>query len=372
MSAARKTVAFIAVLGLAAGAYGVFEALAYGTHATGLGSYTPWGIGVAFYLLFLGFSAGGLLLTLLIEVFGYKQFKPLVGVAVWQVLVSEVCAGIAIILDLGHWERIWRFIISPSPTSPMFWMLVFFNGVLLVYALKAYAIWRKDVGLEKAMTWLSIPVSLLFYGTNGYFFSILSSHPAWFGGLTPALFVIAALFSNGALLTVLARSQRADDKLVLGLGRVMLILLVLFWVLELLRLFVGLHASDEARAAFRLMLFGPDAWVYWLGGIVLCGLAPLVLLAAGWRSPAAATLAGLSIIAGFLAVRYAFLLPPQGVPMLPGLDQAFIDPRLSLTYTPLLGEWLVGVFVASLSLLAFALGPQLLPWLFIPEGGRHV
>lgn len=362
----------VALLGLAVGAVGVVEALLLGTNATGLTSYVPWGLGVAFYLLFLGFSSGGLLLSLLIEVFGYKQFKPLVGVVVWQVLVSEVCAGVAIALDLGRMGRMWRFVFSPSLSSPMFWMFVFFTGVLVVYAVKAYAIMRKDEALERKMTWLSIPVSLLFYGTNGYFFSVLVSHPAWFGGLTPALFVIAALFSNGALMIVLARFYKTEGSLVVELGKVMLLLLVVFWILETLRVTVGLHGPLEAREALGLMLFGPLSWVYWLGGVVLCGFLPLLILVSGRNNPQSIGLAALSVVLGFLAVRYGFLLPPQGVPMLPGLDQAYIHPRLALTYLPAVGEWLIGVFLVSLGVIGFIIGPKLVPFLFAPEGGRHV
>lgn len=362
----------LATAGLLVGAWGVVEALLYGTHATNLTSYVPWGLGVAFYLLFLGFSSGGLLLSLLIEVFGYKQFKPLVGLVVWQVLVSEVCAGVAIALDLGRMGRLWRFLITPSLTSPMFWMFVFFNGVMLVYLVKAYAIMRRNEKLEQTMTWLSIPVSLLFYGTNGYFFSVLSNHPAWFGGLTPALFVVAALFSNGALMVVLAKSYRIDDSLVAGLGNVMLVLLGLFWVLEALRVSVGFHGPVDAQEALSLMLFGPISWVYWVGGVVLCGIVPLLVLMGARGNPQAVLFAGLSVVIGFLAVRYGFLLPPQGVPMLPGLDQAYIHPRLALTYVPFLGEWLIGLFLVSLGTLGIIVGPKLVPFLFAPEGGSHV
>lgn len=361
----------VSALGLAVGAIGVVEAMLFGTNATALTSYVPWGLGVAFYLLFLGFSSGGLLLTLLIEVFGYKQFKPLVGFVVWQVLVSEVCAGIAIALDLGRMGRMWRFIVTPSLTSPMFWMFLFFTSVLLVYLAKAYAIMRKNEKLERRMTLLSIPVSLLFYGTNGYFFSVLINHPAWFGGLTPVLFVVAALFSNGALMVVLAKSYKVDDSLVVGLGRVMLLMLVLFWILETLRISVGFHGAVDAREALSLMLFGPVSWVYWLGGVVMCGVLPLLILLGGKGSSQAVFLAGLSVIAGFLAVRYGFILPPQSVPMLPGLDQAYIHPRLALTYVPLIGEWLIGLFLVSLGILGFVVGPKLVPFLFAPEGGRN-
>ena len=109
----------VAGLGLLVGLYGVFEALVYRTEATGLGSYVPWGLGVVLYLLFLGLSAGGLLVNCLVYILGKKELDRVAGVVTYATLVTEVCAGIAIALDLGHWERMYRFISTPSLTSPM-------------------------------------------------------------------------------------------------------------------------------------------------------------------------------------------------------------------------------------------------------------
>ena len=36
------------------------------------------------------------------------------GLAAWTAFVAEICAGTAIALDLGHWERMYRFAVSPS------------------------------------------------------------------------------------------------------------------------------------------------------------------------------------------------------------------------------------------------------------------
>src|SRR5512140_1523240 len=106
-----KPLLVLGLAGLAMGTYGLIEALLEGTHATNLGSYIPWGLGVALYLLFLGLSAGGLLVTCMIYIFGNKEMARLNALATLATLVAEVCAGIAIALDLGHWERMYRFVL---------------------------------------------------------------------------------------------------------------------------------------------------------------------------------------------------------------------------------------------------------------------
>jgi molybdopterin-containing oxidoreductase family membrane subunit len=360
-----KPLLIIAGLGLLAGLYGVFEALVYRTAPTGLGSYVPWGLGVALYLLFLGLSAGGLLVNGLVYILGKTELDRIAGVVTYATLLTEVCAGIAIALDLGHWERMYRFIVSPSLTSPMFWMLIFFNAVLLVYAVKALAILTNNQSLARLCSIISIPVSLCFYATNGYFFSIITSHPAWSGAFTTIWFVLAALLSGGGLVTALAWFSQDESEVTLSLGRTVTVLLACFLLFEWLYFSAGYRGGrPDIAAVLNAMLTGQAAWSFWLLHIGLGLFLPLALLIVGRNSPSVVAWAGLLIVAGFLAYRYAFVVAPQSVSMLPGLDKAWQDPRLTLHYTPTLGEWLLTLWVFSLGLAGVVIGPRLFPRLF--------
>ncbi|MEA4854921.1 MAG: NrfD/PsrC family molybdoenzyme membrane anchor subunit [Solidesulfovibrio sp.] len=360
-----KPLLVIAGLGLLAGLYGVFEALVYRTEPTGLGSYVPWGLGVALYLLFLGLSAGGLLVNCLVYILGKKELDRIAGVVTYATLITEVCAGIAIALDLGHWERMYRFFVSPSLTSPMFWMLVFFTAVLVVYAVKALAIIVGSQSLARLCSLVSIPVSLCFYATNGYFFSIITSHPAWSGAFTTIWFVLAALLSGGGLVTALAWFSQDESEVTLSLGRTVTVLLACFLIFEWLYFSAGYRGGrPDIATALTAMLTGRAAWSFWLLHVGLGLFLPLALLIVGRNSPSVVAWAGLLIVAGFLAYRYAFVVAPQSVPMLPGLDKAWQDPRLTLHYTPTLGEWLLTLWVFSLGLAGVVIGPRLFPRLF--------
>jgi molybdopterin-containing oxidoreductase family membrane subunit len=355
----------LGLVGLAVGTYGIFEALVYRTHATNLTSYMPWGLGVALYLLFLGLSAGGLVVSCLIYLFGMKQIDRISGISTYITLLAEVCAGIAIALDLGRWERLYRFALTPSLTSPMFWMFVFFNGVMICYLFKAWAIYRNDAAMSRFWSLVHIPVSFLFYGTNGYFFSILTSHPAWSGPSIVLWFVLAALLSGGALVAALVWLVQREAEATVTLGKTVLLLLVLFGAFEWLYVMVGYRGGQlEVKAALDHMLFGPTGWSFWLVHVVLGTLIPLALLAGKTDNPRMVALAGLLIVAGFLSFRYGLLMAPQSAAMLPGLEQAWQHPRLALTYSPNLGEWLVTLWVCSLGLLGIIVGPKLFPKLF--------
>jgi len=361
----NKPLLYLSLLGLAALAYGLADVFIHRTGGTGLGSYVPWGMGVTVYLLFVGFSAGGLLVSALTQVFGMKDLKAVGGLATYAALVAEVCAGIAIATDLGRFERMFNFVFSPSLSSPMFWMFVFFTAVLFVSFMKAWAFAKMDDAVVSFWSWVSIPVGLCFYFTNGFFFSVLTGHGLWSGAAVPALFVAAALACGGALVCALAWWSRTDRASVARLACVVGWLLLVFAFLEGLWLWAGWRGGRvETVAAIANLSSGGNAFAFWglhVGaGVVL----PLLMLAQSKDNPGLAAWACLLVLAGFAGARWAFVVPAQGVAMLPGLETAWQHPRLMLTYLPTLAEWCMAAGVGGLALFGFVLGPRLFPALY--------
>lgn len=361
----NKPLLYLSFVGLAALGYSVVDVLIHRAGGTNLGSYVPWGIGVVMYLLFVGFSAGGLLLSALTQIFGMKELKPLGGLATYAALVAEVCAGIAIASDLGRFERMFNFVFSPSLTSPMFWMFLFFSAVLFVSFMKAWAFAKLDDAIVSFWSWVSIPVGLCFYFTNGFFFSVLTGHGLWSGALIPIMFVSAALLSGGALICALAWWSRSDRALVSKMSSVVMKLVIQFTALEALWLWIGWQGGRvETVAAIGNLASGPGAWAFW-GVHVAAGLVlPLMLLAQTKDNPAVAAWACLLILIGFAGARWAFVVPGQSVAMLPGLEKAWQHPRLMLTYLPSLAEWSMAAGVSGLALFGFIMGPKVFPRLY--------
>ncbi|MFP5239136.1 MAG: NrfD/PsrC family molybdoenzyme membrane anchor subunit [Acidobacteriota bacterium] len=367
----NKPLLYLSFAGLAALAYGVVDVFIHRAGGTNLGSYVPWGMGVVMYLLFVGFSAGGLLVSALTQVFGVKELKPLGGLATYAALVAEVCAGIAIASDLGRFERMFNFVFSPSLTSPMWWMFLFFSAVLFTSLMKALAFARMDDAVVSLWSWISIPVGLCFYFTNGFFFSVLTGHGLWSGPVIPVLFVAAALLCGGALVCALAWWSKTDGAAVARLSGVVLWLLAGFAFLEGLWLWIGWQGGRmETVAALKNLASGPGAWAFW-GLHVVVGLAlPLFLLPQAKDNPGLAAWACLLILAGFAGARWAFVVPAQGVAMLPGLETAWQHPRLALTYLPSLAEWCMAAGVSGLALFGFVIGPRAFPGLY-GTGPQH-
>lgn len=364
-----RILAGAALLGLLAGAWGIIERLLHGLNPVAFGSHVPWGLWVAFYLFFLGLSAGAFLVTILAYLFGQERYESLGRLAAFTVLVCIACELLFITLDLGRFERIYQFVLSPNPSSLMFWMFVLVNAMGAIYTFKLWFLIKGDLGKVKALSWLSMPVGLLFYGANGAFFAILLGRPLWNSALTPVMFVVAALVSGGALVAFLCWAIKRDDGLTLGLGRVVAWLLVALLLMELAQIIIAHQsATPAANAALGSMLSGLPWWLH----VILGGAVPLWLLFGG-QTPKGVAAACLLILVTFVAARYAFLLPDLGVTRLEGLGPFFVHARLSTDYTPNLNEWLVSIWVVSLGVLLFALGARYLPVAGgQEEGAEHV
>lgn len=400
----------VAIAGLLIGSYGMVDRLVNGLNPVAFGSYVPWGLWVAFYLFFLGLSAGAFLVTILTYLLGIKPFEGIGPLSAFMVLVCLLCEMFFILLDLGSMHRaFYQFFLTPSFTSLLTWMFVLFNLMGIIYTLKTYFLIRGAViagagqqrgflrmvyrllalgqtGYDQAMrsaderrvhrlAWVSLPAGLLFYATNGAFFAVLINRPIWNSALTPLLFVVAALLSGGALVAFLTYAfvknhEGLRDTLLMYLGRTILFLLCLFLALEAMQFFVGYQTGrTDIVTSLNHITVGPHWWIFWVVHLFAGSLIPLVLLTFGYKSAKAVAGASFLIFITFVAVRYNFIIPDLAVYKLEGLEFVFRHARLSTDYVPNLNEWLVTVWIISAGLLTFLVGTRYLPIVNAQLGG---
>jgi molybdopterin-containing oxidoreductase family membrane subunit len=225
------------------------------------------------------------------------------------------------------------------------------------------------------LAWVSLPVGLVFYGTNGAFFAVLLNRPIWNSAVTPLLFVVAALLSGGALLTFLTymlmpNQDDLRDTLTRYLGRAILFLLVVFLALETMLLSVGYQAGrPDVVTSLNHITIGPGWWNFWIVHFVVGSLIPLAILTFFYRNPKAVAWACFLIFITFISVRYNFIIPDLAVYKMEGLEFVFRHARLSTDYRPNLNEWLVSIWIMSLGLLTFLLGTRYLPIVNTNSGG---
>ena len=375
----------LGVVGLIAGSVGMWARLQYGHIPMAYGSYVPWGLWVAFDLIFLGLTAGAWIIVLLTYGFGRKQFERLGPLAVLTLLVSLLCEGIIISLDLGQPMRVYRFLVTPSFTSMLTWLVVCITAMWVIYLPMFYFLLRgkfaragadadkdKYRAIIRILALINIPVGLAFFAVQGAFFAVMLNRPLWSSALAPFLFMAAAFLSGGALVTAMAAIFDRDKAVVTPLARIVLVLLIVFLLLEVVQFFIGYRTeSSSAAAALNMIAFGPNWWAFWIVHLLIGSVVPLLLLLFRSGNSGSVAWACLLIVLTFLAVRYNAVVPDLAAYNLEGLDKFFVHKRLSQAYVPNLYEWLVSLWVVSLWVVVFLLGTRWLPVIPAEKGGEQ-
>ena len=390
----------LGVVGLVPLAIGLYVRLTSGHEQANYGSIVPWGLWVAQYIYFIGLSAGSFLLSSLVYVFGVERFEPIGRLAVFTAIVSLLLALFTIWMDIGHLERFWHVFVYPNFSSPMAWMIWLYTTYFILLVAEFWLLMRRDLVVARSMPgWrglaarvaalgargasdaslaadmrkvkvlatIGVPLAILFHGGVGALFGVLASRPYWHSGLFPIIFLVSALASGGALLTVASavfqEGWREHRQMIRDLGRIVLGLLLLDALFQFSEILVGLYGSEPGYvASLELALAGPYWYVFWIGQVGIGLVLPVVILASPLgRDPRLVTAACGAVVIGFIGVRLNIVIPGMSAEEIAGLSRAVDDPRYRTDYFPSVFEWLITFGIGGLGLILFGLGEIFLP-----------
>lgn len=396
--------ALLAVM-LVVGLYGLYFRLTQGLLETNLSVVVPWGTWVAFYIYFVGLSAGAFLVSAMVSVLGMDKYHPIERDALLVAILSMVLALMFIQADLGRMERAFYPLIHRQPMSVLSWEVHAYTLYILVLMGELYFSMRKDLvktaqeasglrakvssiltlgrtdtdpeTLESDKKWLrrlgllGVPLAIFFvHGGTGMLFASNASVPYWHGGILPAIFVVSAVVSGLALVMaiyVLRSKAFGDDLDTSILGSLSLLLIAFILVDIMLKAFdtlMGLYGMDPAKVdAWYFIVFGDVNWAFYLMTI-FAWLIPLALLSRHkWRrSPTNTLLAGISVVFGVIGTRFVIVVPGLFVPDYSGLPIG--------QYTGTMEEWALAVGYIAFGALIYTVGAELLP-LRPLDGGDH-
>jgi len=382
---------------LLVGAYAVYLRITQGMASTNLTSTTPWGAWVAFYIYFVGLSAGAFLVSTLSNVFGMEGMENVDRDALFAAAISMAVALLFVWIDLGRMDRMYHPFIWRQITSPLAWEVHAYVAYIAVLVTELYFAMRVDLARlaarvggwrgtlyraltlgrtdtgeharERDETWLKrvgilgIPLAIfLVHGGTGVLFAVAKARPYWNSGLFPIIFVVSAIVSGAALVMGLyvLRSKVLGGDLdrslldrVAKLTAAFVLVDLAFFMIDMLIALNSLHPHDVET--WLLILTGEMAWSFWL---VMAGLGwavPLTLLSKrSWRrTPALMLLAALSVVVGIVGVRFNIVVPPLIVPVMEGLPAG--------EYVPSLVEWTTSAGIVAVGLALYTLGVELLP-----------
>lgn len=371
MLRSSKVLIPILLVAVALGAVGLWDRLAFGKAHLAFGSYIPWGLWVGLYIYLVGVSGGAFLVTFLHYGLGVASLRRASRYAI-PVALSSLGAGLTLVLlDLGQMGRFWYLFTRTSPTSLLGWMVWVYSVYALVLVAMLVAMARESRGALKGLSFIGFALVVTFGGGEGALFGVLGSKPFWNSGILPIRFLFSAFLSGMGLVAFAAVLFKrwgpdAEDEAATRFLRLALLgLLALNIVVEFAEVSVTLYTGIPAVAeAYRLVMFGTYWWVFWIVQLAMGLLLPTLLLAspAGAR-PAWLGFAGLLIAIGYAGTKQNLVLPGLAIPEFRTLPEAFVHPRLAVTYFPSATEWYLAIGVIGAAALAFVVAIEVLPFL---------
>ncbi|RFA32503.1 molybdopterin oxidoreductase [Virgibacillus dokdonensis] len=380
----------------AIGAYFIVERLWLGLTTTNLSSITPWGAWIAFYIFFVGLSAGSFLLSTMIFVFGMERYEKVGKMALFTAIVCMIVALTFVLMDLGRPERAFSALIHWNVTSILAWEMRFYVIYITLLTVELYVAMRADfVRLSsynslkgkiarlltfknstindytkkrdhrwmKILGTIGIPLAILgVHGGTGAIFAVVSARSSWNSGIFPIIFVVSAMVSGTALLLAIyiirskALKQPIDQGMVIGLAKVMIAFLFIDLLLQFYDYLVALYSlADSHLLSLQTMMRSSYSWSFWGIQVFLGSVVPIFLVY--YKKTAkninALLIAAILVVIGIIGVRFNIVVPSQIVPIMEGMPAG--------DYYPTYNEWLVSVGIVAMGLLIFTIADRLLP-----------
>lgn len=356
---------------------GIAFIIAMVRYANGIGAISdlsnayPWGFWVSFDLYTgIAISSGAFIITSVVYILELEQFHPLVRPTLLTGLLGYIMEVIALLVDLGHPERIWHYFIYQNYTSFLLviglYVMAYAAIMMVEFAPAVFERlkWEKLASLirrfMKPLVILGAVISTLHQGALGALLLIqpVKLHPLWWTPLLPVLFFISALAIGLAM--VLFESSLSSRYFKRGL-EIQLLEKLARAIPFVLGIYLIARFGQLAFAGDLKYLFtsGMMSFLFW-AEILLSSVLPLVLFSFKKvrQSQKGLFLGAMAVLLGMILNRFNVswfaVTHPDPITYMP----TFMD---QVTYFPSLPEIAISVGIFSAGILAFALAAKYLP-----------
>lgn len=319
-----------------------------------------WGLLIATYVFLVVTTSGLCLVSSLGMVFGIDRFKPVEMRHVVLALLFLMSGFVVIALELHYPIRlVFGVILSPNPSSPMWWMGTVYGLYLGVLVFELVTNLAGFARLAHVACIVSSCVACIAPTTLGLVFGSLVSRPFWQGSIAPVYLIVTAILSGASVLGivfVLVNRLRLPGHgpeatgVIVGIRRLLLILLTLVIAYMVVRSLAALTIGSAAdRAAVEALAVGPLGPISWIVRIGIGLAAPLALVAWPGRRLLASRVFAASwfIMIGLFVDRLSFVDAGQIAPVT-AASGIVSEPYAS--YVPSFDE--IGIVVGAIAVLA--------------------
>jgi len=339
---------YLSLIGLIVGFYAIAAIFIKGHAETiNTNNLVPWGLQISTYVYFALLSTGCTFVNFFGHVFFEAKYRPFASRIIFVGIVTAVAAFFSLATEMGRIDRMYNFFLSPNPTSPMFWMAVWYTCYLIIITWEYINIQTKRH--SNRIMWGAFFTAVVTHSTLGSLLGSVSSRVYYYSALMPIYFLFIAFLTGCALTTIIAahtvKKKQLDEVyhlspfvtlIKVGLG---LALLITFW-----RTTIGLTGHLPGSEVFSLTLI--NSFVF---GIVVVIIVPYILLRMG-KSANWLMFVGIFIMATQLKARNDLVVGAFKIPVF----RVYEMPEV-IHYTPSIYENLVVVASVSLVTLLYTI-----------------
>jgi formate-dependent nitrite reductase membrane component NrfD len=277
----------------------------------------PWGWKVALYLWTKGIGAGAFALLFAAAALGVAAVSRELGLALAVVSLAGVgLTTLLLVWDLKRPERFWTILVRPQLRSWLAigaFVLVGYSGLLGLWILGTW--FGVDAGLLTILGWPTAVLAALSALYSAFLLGQCEARDLWQNPVLGFVLLAQATILGATSLLVGAAVLGASDDVV-AFGRAALLAGSLVnGVALVLGEAMADHGTTNGRAAAHLLVRGPYRSQFWIGGLALASLVPVVVALIAPASAGALALAGLLAAAGLLWYELGFIAAGQAVPI---------------------------------------------------------
>ncbi len=261
----------------------------YGIGAISNLSYSyPWGFWISFDLFTgVAIGSGAFVMAATVYIFELKEFKPLLKPSVLTGFLGYIMVVIALLVDLGHPERIWYMMIHMNGTSVLLEIGICVMSYLTVLAIEFAPVVFEGLKWEKwahlihkfimPFVIIGVVLSTLHQSSLGSLLLIQPAklYPLWWTPILPILFFISAV-SIGLAMIIFESSVSSryfhrglEIHLLEKLGRAIPIVLAIYLIVR----FTQLTLANDLQYLFNSGLMSILFWTE----IIVGSIIPLIL-----------------------------------------------------------------------------------------------
>ncbi len=346
--------------------------------ASGIGAISnlsnayPWGFWVSFDLFTgIAISSGAFVLTSLVYILELEQFRPLVRPTLLTGFLGYVMEVIALLVDLGHPERIWHYFIYQNFTSFLLVIglyVMIYSAIMLVELAPAFLdrLHMQKLGVlikrfMKPLVILGATISVLHQGSLGALLLIQPAklYPLWWTPILPVLFFISAI-AIGLAMTIFESSissryfhRGLETHLLEKLAAAIPFVLGIYLIIR----FAQLALTGDFQYLFSSTWMSLLFWAE----IILGSIIPLILFSIRKirQSPRGLLTGAIILLLGMILDRFNVswlaVKHPDPLSYIPNFMASNVH------YFPSLAEVSISIGIFSFGILAFGLAIKYLP-----------